>query len=133
MKLDKTDHAIITQLRSNARLSWQALGKRVHLTGQAVAARVQRLEDAGVISGYTIVRTQAPLHFVTVFMTDGAFDAFEALLRKSACVRAAHKVTGEGCYHLTVEAANAENLESFLNQVLPFGRYKVASSIRAIQ
>ena len=47
--MDRTNREILLQLSRDARLSWQELGRRVHLTGQAVATRVQLLLDSGVI------------------------------------------------------------------------------------
>ena len=40
MPLDKMDRAILAALAHDARMTWQAVGRRVHLTGQAVATRV---------------------------------------------------------------------------------------------
>ena len=50
-RLDHVDWQILTELQADARLSFSALGKRVHLSGPAIAERVRRLEDAGIITG----------------------------------------------------------------------------------
>lgn len=52
--LDQTDMDILKELSKNSRLTMKALGEKVHLTGQAVANRVLKLEEEGVIEAYTI-------------------------------------------------------------------------------
>ncbi|MFF2890343.1 Lrp/AsnC family transcriptional regulator [Paenibacillus sp. NPDC057967] len=52
--LDKTDYAILACLQSNARMQMKEIGERVHMTGQAVANRIDRLEELGVLLGYTV-------------------------------------------------------------------------------
>ena len=54
MKLDKFDIAILEALQSDARLSLQDLGKQVGLTASPCWNRVKRLEEAGIIEGYTV-------------------------------------------------------------------------------
>jgi Lrp/AsnC family transcriptional regulator, leucine-responsive regulatory protein len=53
--MDGTDEQIFSELRSNARLSFSELGRRVGLSTNAVAARVRRLEADGIIAGYTVI------------------------------------------------------------------------------
>ena len=43
---DQVDLQIIRLLEENSRLKWKEIGDIVHLTGQAVAARIQKLEDS---------------------------------------------------------------------------------------
>ncbi len=50
--LDATGWQIIQALQKNARLSYHELGRRVGLTAPAVAERVRKLEEAGIIMGY---------------------------------------------------------------------------------
>ena len=50
--LDSTGWNILKQLQENGRLSFVELGQRVGLSPPAVAERVRRLEDAGIITGY---------------------------------------------------------------------------------
>jgi DNA-binding Lrp family transcriptional regulator len=52
--LDEVDRAIIAALRQDGRLSMRALADRVHISRAGAYTRVQRLEDAGVITGYTV-------------------------------------------------------------------------------
>ncbi|XXQ67277.1 Lrp/AsnC family transcriptional regulator [Neisseriaceae bacterium B1] len=51
---DKISLAILQTLRQNSRISWQELGKNVHLSGQAAAERVKQMQEHGVIDGFTI-------------------------------------------------------------------------------
>src|ERR1700730_4139048 len=50
--LDETGWHILQALQHNARLSYSELGQRVGLSSPAVAERVRRMEDAGIIRGY---------------------------------------------------------------------------------
>src|SRR3954447_4668828 len=50
--MDDVDRALIGALRANARSSYAELGRLVTMSGPSVAERVQRLEQAGVITGY---------------------------------------------------------------------------------
>src|SRR6266498_3167511 len=51
-RLDETDRKILGELTSEGRVSIAELGRRVNLSSPAAAERVQRLERAGVITGY---------------------------------------------------------------------------------
>lgn len=127
------NRSILKCLKSNSRMSWQDIGKRVHLTGQAVSARVQSMVDEGIISGFTVWQEQLRRHFITMFMEQSDFSGFEAFLRETEGVEHAFKVTGEGCYQVVFISETTEELELFLNQLLRFGKYKVASAIRCVK
>ncbi len=53
--LDAVNLRLIEELQGDARLSVAELGRRIALSGPAVAERLRRLEDAGVIAGYQAV------------------------------------------------------------------------------
>jgi Lrp/AsnC family leucine-responsive transcriptional regulator len=53
--IDKINFRIIEELQADGRLSMAELGRRVNLSPPAVAERVQRLEETGVITGYHAV------------------------------------------------------------------------------
>lgn len=52
IKLDSTDWKILAELKRNARATFKAIGDFVKMTRPAVRERIQRMEEAGVISGY---------------------------------------------------------------------------------
>ena len=70
--LDHTDKRILEELARDGRISMKKLGEKVHLTGQATANRVAKLEDDRVIEGYTVrlnyQKLGYPVHtFITIF------------------------------------------------------------------
>jgi Lrp/AsnC family leucine-responsive transcriptional regulator len=54
MQLDKYDRKILAALSENARIRFAELARRVNLSAPAVADRVEKLERAGVITGYHV-------------------------------------------------------------------------------
>lgn len=53
--MDKINLRIIRALSSDARVSFSELAKKVHLSAPAVAERVRKLEEDGVITGYKAI------------------------------------------------------------------------------
>jgi DNA-binding Lrp family transcriptional regulator len=53
VRLDDTDRAIVTELRSDGRLSIRALAERLHISRASAYSRVERLVADGVITGYS--------------------------------------------------------------------------------
>lgn len=52
--LDDVDRTILTELRRDARASMTAIAEAVHISRAGAHARIRRLTDAGVITGYTV-------------------------------------------------------------------------------
>ena len=52
--MDKIDYKLITLLHENARMPLKQLAERVFLSSPATAARLERLEKSGIISGYSV-------------------------------------------------------------------------------
>jgi len=50
--MDRINLSLLKALSENARMSYSELGKRVHLSAPAVAERIKKLEQKGVITGY---------------------------------------------------------------------------------
>nr|WP_314487123.1 Lrp/AsnC family transcriptional regulator [uncultured Kingella sp.] len=128
---DKISQAILAKLRENSRISWQQLGEAVHLSPQACAERVRQMQDAGIISGFTL-RENRPRHFITVLMAHNRFAEFERFLHAENGIESADKTHGDGCYHIVYIADTAEELEAFLTRLSAHGRYRTASSMRRV-
>lgn len=130
--MNQMNDKILSCLKTNSRMTWKEIGKRVHLTGQAVATRVKQMEEQNIISRYTICREDLKQHFITVFMESTDFIKFDSFLKKQNKVDQAFKVTGEGCY-LVIFCGADDELEEFLNLLLEYGRYRVSSTLKTIK
>src|SRR3569832_660568 len=62
-RMDDIDITILQALQENARIPIAELGRKAGLSGKAVAERVKRLEEDGVISGYRAVLNPAKIGF----------------------------------------------------------------------
>jgi DNA-binding Lrp family transcriptional regulator len=121
--MDDTDRVIVALLRENARRSYQDIGQRVHLSAPAVKRRVDRLEQDGVILGYTTI-VDPPVFgwhaeaFVDLYC-EGRMPA--AAIKRSVArepgVVAAHTVAGEASALLHVMAHDTKDLESVLERI----------------
>lgn len=136
--MDGTDFKIISILKSNSRMQMQEIGELVHLTGQAVRNRINRMEKAGVIEGYTINVNMEKLGvnieaFITVFMKTNDHDTFKRFLLSNANIIEANRTSGEGCYLLKVNVGSNQKLGSLLDEILKFGNYKINTVIEKVK
>ncbi|PKM76974.1 MAG: transcriptional regulator [Firmicutes bacterium HGW-Firmicutes-15] len=132
--LDETDFKIIDLLINNARMQWREIGDQVHLTGQAVANRIRKMEDLEIIEGFTIRINErqlgkSVLAFVTVFMKTTDHLAFRQFIDQKESIKEANQISGEGCYLLKVNVSTQEELLQILNDILKYGNYRVNLSI----
>ncbi|WP_027416420.1 Lrp/AsnC family transcriptional regulator [Aneurinibacillus terranovensis] len=132
--IDQTDFKILSLLCGNSRLQWREIGEQVHLTGQAVANRIRRMEELGIIEGYTLRLNERKLGkamtaFVTVFMKTVDHPAFHQFITEKEAVVEANRISGEGCYLLKVTVSGQDELSLFLDEILKYGNYRVNLSI----
>ncbi len=121
--IDDVDARIIECLRVDGRISWRDLADRVHLAPSSVAERVRRLEQRGVITGYSaridpavLGRTVTAVVDVSLVPGDQA-EAFEARLAERDEVVLAAYVTGSADYTIVAECAGSDGLDTFVRWV----------------
>ena len=119
-------------------MQWQEIGKQVHLTGQAVAARIRRMQDLEIIESFTITLNQEKLGnpliaFITVFMKTRNHSLFQEFVKNREEVLEAHKISGEGCYLLKAVLATQQHLNALLDEILLHGNYRINLSISDIK
>lgn len=118
--LDATDRKILDQLSQNSRITMKELGDNVHLTGQAAAARVAKLEDQGVIEGYTINVNKKKIGFfvhafITIFTKNTNHQPYLDFVKaEKEFVINNYKISGDGCYLLECKFPSHERLDEFL-------------------
>jgi Lrp/AsnC family leucine-responsive transcriptional regulator len=125
--LDETNRRILKELQTEARLSMAELGRRVSLSPPAVAERVQRLEKAGVITGYRATVDAKALGFPLSAVVRVAPDARQLqkipeIARETPEVVECHRITGEDCFFLKLHLRTIDDLEDILDRFTPFGR-----------
>ncbi|RST17012.1 Lrp/AsnC family transcriptional regulator [Streptomyces sp. WAC05374] len=123
---DATDWRILAALQEQGRASFAELARTVSMSASAVTERVRRLEDAGVIAGYTAVvdpeRLGLPiLAFVRLRYPTGNYKPFHHMLETTPEVLEAHHVTGDDCFVLKVAARSMRHLEEISAKVAVLG------------
>ncbi|CAH1199232.1 hypothetical protein PAECIP111893_01271 [Paenibacillus plantiphilus] len=132
--LDHIDMEIIRCLQNNSRMQWKQIGEIVHMSGVAVANRIQRLEELGVIEGYTVRLNEKLLGnifciFVIVMIKDYKHTKFQEFIQEHDEIKEAHRVSGEPCFILKVQVPDHNRLSKLLDDILFFGNYKINISI----
>ncbi|NDI36064.1 Lrp/AsnC family transcriptional regulator [Chengkuizengella sediminis] len=130
--IDNTDEKILEELLKNGRITMKELGEKVHLTGQATASRVVKLEEEGVIEGYTINLNQGKsgysIHsFINIFTKNPSHKAFLSFAEEKQKYILNHfKITGESCYLLECRFPSNDELDQFLTELNIHANYKLA-------
>lgn len=136
-QLDEVDLQLLTLLQEDGRMTHAALGKAVGLTGPSVYARVKRLENEGVIRGYSaIVEPKSVGQGLVSFIRVGTAaspdeqEPFESYVRDSGAIVECHDVDGEDSYILKARTGSPEELRDLLAEIraLP-GVTRTVSSI----
>ena len=125
-KIDSTDRKIIGELTTDGRVSLTELGRRVNLSPPAVAERVQRLERAGIITGYRAELDPRALGYeltaiVRIKPAPGRLPRIPELALEIPEVSECHRITGEDCFFLKVHLRSIDELSPALDRFLEYG------------
>ena len=120
--LDRFDHAILRELSADGRISATELGRRIGLSKSPTQARMKRLEDNRVITGYRanldpIRMGQAHVAFVEVRLSDtreAALQAFNKAVLAVPEVEQAHMIASRFDYLLKVRTTDIQNYRRVL-------------------
>jgi Lrp/AsnC family leucine-responsive transcriptional regulator len=124
--LDDLDFSLLDALQTDGRASYAELGRLIGLSPSAVAERVRRLEESGVITGYRCDIDPERLGLgiralVRLRYPNGNYRPFHDLLASTPEIVEAHHVTGEDCFVLTVLARSMRHLEEVTGRIAGLG------------
>jgi Lrp/AsnC family transcriptional regulator, leucine-responsive regulatory protein len=127
VSLDRIDRRILTVLQQDARLSYVQIGKRVGLSPTAVAERVHRLEDAGVIQGYHARLDPTLLGFPIISIIHltcpgNVCPHLRELVEDMLEIQECHSVTGDVSAIMKVAVSSVSELESFVHRLGKIGK-----------
>ena len=130
-ELDRLDWGILRALQGDARLSYNALARRVGLSAPAVAERVRRLEEAGIIAGYRAEVDPAKIGLPVTAVIRMRCAPGKCLLKTRSAedfpeVLEVLKVSGSHCTVLKVVAADIAHLEALIERLGTHGEMDTA-------
>ncbi|MFE8605293.1 Lrp/AsnC family transcriptional regulator [Archangium violaceum] len=122
--MDELDHRLVDLLQRDGRATQLELSRSVGLSQPAVAERIRKLEERGVITGYTARVDASKLGkditaFIGVSIEHPKY--FEGFARKVLAmpeVLEAHRVAGQDSYILKVRTRNTKTLDTLLVETL---------------
>ena len=124
-ELDAYDRKILALLQENARLGFSEIGRRIHLTSPAVAERVRRLEEAGVIECFTAKLNLRKLGYsfeAYINITVDSHAALDAWAAAHPEVLELHATTGSHCALMRVALTAPEHLQACLTSLARIGK-----------
>ena len=130
--LDNTDLRILDELSKNSRITMKELGEKVHLSGPATSARVEKLETSGIIEGYTININQVKMgyfvHAMISIITESPYHQpyLSFLKTQEQYVIHNYKISGDSCYLLECKFPSNEVLDEFLVKLNEHVNYKLS-------
>ena len=120
MRKNSIDSKVLELLAANGRITWADLGDAIGLSAPAAAERVRRLEEQGLIHGYTALLNGQGLGialtaFIGVELERPKYrQAFLKMIEKAPEIQECHHVAGDIDYLLKVRCRDTAHLESIL-------------------
>ena len=126
-ELDNIDYQIIDMLQKNARISAKEISEKVFLSSTAVAARIDRLVQRGIIDGFTVKLSARALGyairaFISLELEPKQKNEFYPYIKAVPNVVACHCVTGDFAMLLEVVFKDTTELDQFIGDLQRFGR-----------
>jgi Lrp/AsnC family leucine-responsive transcriptional regulator len=124
---DAIDWLLIDELQQDGRLSYNELGRRVRLSSPAVAERVRRLEEQGVITGYhahidpaRVGRTVAALVRMSCYGPNCLL-RHPDVVEQTPAILELHRLTGDSCCVLRIAVRSMAEFEGLIDRLAEHG------------
>jgi Lrp/AsnC family leucine-responsive transcriptional regulator len=122
--LDGLDARILSVLAADARMSVAELARVVGLSPPSAAERIRRLEEAGVIEGYTVAIDPAALGLAVAALIrirpmPGELKTVAGILRELPEIVECDRVTGEDCFVARAHVKSIVELERMIDRIIP--------------
>ncbi len=123
--LDATDVRILDALIHDARTRIADLARSVGLSPPSVSERIRRLEEAGVIEGYTLAINPKALGlpvaaWLRIRPIPGQLQKVADILQGLPEIVECDRITGEDCFIARAQIESVEDLEKLIDQVIPY-------------
>jgi len=127
--MDAINQRISIELQKNARISNTALGKIVGISSPAVAERIRKLEDSGVVERYTTQVSPYALGYqlkaiITLKAFMGKLKPFLVKVHSYEEVVNCYRITGNENIVMEVVLKNQAHLERLIDDLISYGECK---------
>jgi Lrp/AsnC family leucine-responsive transcriptional regulator len=123
--LDPIDAALMTALADDARISVAELARMVEMSPPSVSERLKRLEEAGIIQGYTVRVDPAALGrpivaWLRIKPLPSKLEQVAEILRGLPQVIECDRITGEDCFLARACVPTMQALERMIDKIIPY-------------
>lgn len=122
MSLDDVDRRILALLERDGRMPVKALAEQIGLSSPGASERLRRLEDRGVIRGFTVDAEPRALGYpmqaiVRIRPLPGKLQAVQKLIEATPEFVECDKVTGDDCFIGRLYLRSIEHLDHILDRI----------------
>ncbi len=137
MKIDKSNWLILEELQRNARVPLTEISKKVGLSSPSVAERIQKMEEAGIINGYTAMINMEALGnslgiYISIKIRFGQVKNFEEYVKTVPEICECHKLTGHDCMLMKGYVKNPKHLENLNERLTVYGELTTSLILTSI-
>jgi Lrp/AsnC family transcriptional regulator, leucine-responsive regulatory protein len=123
--IDSVDAKILRALAKDARTSTAELSRTVGLSAPSVSERVKRLEESGVIEGYSVKINAAALGlplaaWLRIRPIPGQLQKVAEILQGLPEIAECDRITGEDCFIARAHLRSVADLERLIDQIIPY-------------
>jgi Lrp/AsnC family leucine-responsive transcriptional regulator len=127
LALDERDTRLIALLERNARAPLAELARALSVSPQSVSDRLKRLEDLGVLAGFTLSLDPKKLGlamgaYIRIQPAMGELARVAEIVRDIPEIVECDRITGEDCFTAKLFVATVEDLEAVIDRLIPYAR-----------
>jgi Lrp/AsnC family transcriptional regulator, leucine-responsive regulatory protein len=120
--INEIDRKLLDALRHDARMSLKELAEQVGLSSPSVAERIRRLQERGVIRGFTVDIDPAALGFtllaiVRIRPLPGKLHIVQKLIQETPQIVECDKVTGDDCFIARMHVRSMDEIDAILDHI----------------
>lgn len=124
--MDKIDIDLLGFLQEDARMTISELSKRLVLSRPSVTERLHRLQEQGIIEGFSARVSPAKIGRDTLLIIQiselkVSVNEFEKMIVGEVDVIECHRVTGHIGYFIKAAVSGMEGLRLLVDRLMPFG------------
>ncbi len=122
-ELDAVDTQILRMLQENCRLSFRKIGDKMAISGVMAASRINKLEDRGLVEGYTVILDPVKLGYdltaIIFVQTEGGYlKDLENELSQMSNIIGLYEITGDFDVVAIIKLKDRDSLNNLIKKLL---------------